>query len=43
MKNKRTLDYFRNTSKLGSLPNIIEHWYELEQLLGFKETVSVSQ
>jgi len=41
MKKKRTLDYFRNTIKLGDLPNIIEHWYELEELLGFPDTVSV--
>lgn len=41
MKNKRTLAYFRSTFKLGDLPNVIRHWYELEELLGFQETVSV--
>jgi len=42
MKKKRTLDYFRCAIKLGHLSNVIEHWYELERLLGFLETVSVS-
>ena len=41
MKKKRTLDYFRGTIKFGSLSNVIEHWYELEGLLGFLETVSI--
>ena len=40
MKKKRTLNYFRNTFKLGDLPNVIGHWYELEELLGFQDTVS---
>jgi len=41
MKKKQTLDYFRGTTKLGSLSDVIEHWYELEGLLGFQVTVSV--
>ena len=42
MKKKKILDYFCSTFKLGNLSDIIEHWYELEGLLGFPETVSVS-
>ena len=42
MKKKRTLDYFRGTFKLGCLSDIIQHWYELEGLLGFPETVSLT-
>ena len=41
MKKRRTLNYFRDTFKLGSLPSVIENWYELEKLLGFPDTVSV--
>ena len=41
MREKNTLDFFRNTAKLGNLSDVIEHWYELERLLGFKTTVSV--
>ena len=40
MKKKRTLNYFRETFKLGDLPSVIRHWYELEGLLGFKDAVS---
>ena len=40
MKKKQTLAYFRRTVKLGCLPNVIGHWYELERLLGFQEVVS---
>ena len=43
MKKKQTLDYFRGTFKLGSLPNVIEHWYELEEQLGFQNAVSVRE
>jgi len=43
MKKRRTLDYFRGVIKFGDLPNIIEHWYELEELLGFPSVVSVPQ
>lgn len=43
MKKRRTLDYFRGVIKFGDLPNIIEHWYELEGLLGFPGVVSVPQ
>lgn len=41
MKKKHTLNYFRGTTKLGDLPSVIEHWYELERLLGFPGNVSV--
>ena len=41
MKKRDTLNYFRNTAKLGSLSDVIEHWYELEILLGFQDPVSV--
>ena len=40
MKKKRTLNYFRETFKLGEFPSVIRHWYELEGLLGFKDAVS---
>jgi hypothetical protein len=39
MKKKRTLNYLRETVKLGFLPDIIRHWYEIERLLGFQEVV----
>ena len=41
MKKRKTLDYFRGTFKLGVLSDVIEHWYELEALLGFQVVVSV--
>ena len=41
MQKKETLRYFRGTFKLGSLPDVIEHWYELERALGFKKVVSI--
>lgn len=41
MKKKRTLDYFRSTVKFGCLSDVIEHWYELEGLLGFLPVVSI--
>ena len=40
MKRRRTLHYFRDVTKLGCLSNVIQHWYELERLLGFPGTVS---
>ena len=40
MKKKRTLDFFRRTPKLGCLSDVIQHWYELEELLGFQDAVS---
>ena len=42
MKKKKTLNYFRGVIDFGDLYNVIEHWYELEGLLGFLETVRVS-
>jgi hypothetical protein len=42
MKTKGTLDYFRDTFKLGKLSDVIEHWFELERLLGFRKSVSIS-
>jgi hypothetical protein len=41
MKQKQTLKYLRGTFKLGNLLDVIGHWYRLEKLLGFPETVSV--
>ena len=41
MTKKKILGYFRDTAKLGKLSDVIEHWYELEQLLGFQEAVSI--
>ena len=40
MKKKQTLDFFRQTPKLGCLSNVIQHWYELEKSLGFQDVVS---
>ena len=42
MKKKQTLDYFRSTFKLRQLSDVIQHWYELERLLGFQEAVSIT-
>ena len=42
MEKKGTLDYFRNTFKLGKLSDVIEHWFELERLLGFRKSVGIS-
>ena len=41
MKKKRTLNYFRGAIKFGRLAEVIEHWYQLEALLGFPAAVSV--
>jgi len=38
---KKMLNYFCTTFKLGEFPNIIAHWYKLEGLLGFQDTVSL--
>lgn len=40
MKKKRILEYLRDTPKLGCLSDVIRHWYELEELLGFPDAVS---
>jgi hypothetical protein len=40
MKRKELLKYLRSTPKLGDLSDVINHWYELESLLGFPEAVS---
>lgn len=40
MKSKKTLKYFREAYKLDKLPDLILHWYQLEEALGFPETVS---
>ena len=42
METKGTLKYFRNAFKLGKLSDVIEHWYELEKLLGFQKSVRTS-
>ena len=40
MKSKKTLKYFREAHKMGRLSDLILHWYQLEEVLGFQETVS---
>ena len=40
MKFKKTLKYFHEVYKLGKLPDLILHWYQLEEALGFLEIVS---
>ena len=40
MKSKKTLAYFREVYKLGKLSDVILHWYQLEEALGFQESVS---
>ena len=40
MKAKETLKYFRGVHKMGKLLDLILHWYQLEEVLGFQETVS---
>ena len=40
MKAKKTLKYFREVHKMGKLSTLILHWYQLEEALGFQETVS---
>lgn len=40
MKSKHTLKYFREVHKLGKLSDLILHWHQLEEALGFPEAVS---
>lgn len=40
MKSKKTLKYFRDAHKMGKLSDLHIHWYQLEEALGFQETVS---
>jgi hypothetical protein len=40
MRSKKTLAYFYGTHKMGKLLDVILHWYQLEETLGFCETVS---
>ncbi|KAF9782108.1 hypothetical protein BJ322DRAFT_1110992 [Thelephora terrestris] len=40
MKLKQTLKYFREVHKIGRLSALILHWYQLEKVLGFLETVN---
>ena len=40
MRSKKTLNYFREVYKMGKLSDLISHWYQLEEALGFPETVS---
>ena len=42
MKSKKTLKYFREVHKLGKLSDLISHWHQLEEALGFPEAVSRS-
>lgn len=42
MKSKKTLNYFREVYKMGKLSDLILHWYQLEEALGFQEVVSCS-
>ena len=41
MQKKGTLKYFHAMFKLSHLPNVINHWYELERLLGFPDAISI--
>ena len=38
MKSKKTLKYFREIHKTGKLSELILHWYQLEEALGFLES-----
>ena len=40
MKSKKTLKYFQGVHKMGKLSDLILHWYQLEEALGFPEVVS---
>ena len=40
MKSKKTLQYFRGVHKIGKLSDLILHWHQFEEALGFPETVS---
>lgn len=35
MKSKKTLKYFREVYKMGKLSDLILHWYQLKEVLGF--------
>jgi len=39
MKSKHTLKYFREVHKSGKLSDLILHWHQLEEALGFPEAV----
>ena len=39
MISKKTLKYFCEVNEAGKLSNLILHWYQLEQALGFQEIV----
>lgn len=41
MRSKGTLEYFRRVDKIGQMSNLILHWYQLEEALGFPDPVSV--
>ena len=43
MKKKWTLSYFHGAPMLGCLSDVIQHWYDLEVLLGFPEVVSFGE
>jgi hypothetical protein len=40
MKSRKTLKYFREVYTMGGLSDLIFHWHQLEEALGFPETVS---
>ena len=40
MKAKKTLTYFREVHEMGKLSDLILHWYQLKEALGFQETMS---
>ena len=40
MKPKKTLGYFHEVHKIGKSSSLFLHWYQLEEALGFPETVS---
>ena len=39
-RSKKTLEYFRGVREMGNLSDLVLHWYQLEEVLGFPETVS---
>ena len=43
MKKKQTVTYFHDTFKLRDLSSVIRHWYELEELFGFQDPVSIPE
>lgn len=40
MRSKGTLGYFREVCKTRELSNLVLHWYQLEEALGFPEKVN---